>query len=248
MDKFHLDIDSSGIEGRFNSPVHPHILQKGLELGFDLAMYRSKHSNLKALERSDLIFVVDSQQLRRFEKTYSHLMKKVYHIYDFGRDGEYERQDIEDPSHKDVEEEFEDFFQIAISETERVWEYIKGVYLKSEAEGTEFTSALFEKKGHSPQEFKHRYNFFTKRLFPICPYCQSKRIRRVKRKGYFQKKVWPRFSGYPYHCGHCNRDVILFIGSDIPSKRRSDEKRRKWESFMQEEEIARTRNHTAEQD
>jgi protein-tyrosine-phosphatase len=238
--KIHLDIDSSGIEGRTNFPVHHRILEKGLELGFDLAMYRSKHSDLKSLEKSDLIIVVDQKQYNRFAKNYRHLLKKVHHIYDLGREGEYETIDLEDPSHLESEEEFDKFFQLAISETERIWEYIKRVYYKAEVEGVPFDAHLLENPRAQDLVVSKNYNIITKRFFPICPGCQSKRIRRVKRKGFFQKKIYPYFDGYPYHCGNCGKTFILFIGSAIHSKPRSETKREQWQQFM-EEEMARRR-------
>lgn len=231
-DKVLFDIDSSGIEGKLNQPVHPRVLEKGLELGFDLAMYRSKHSDLKSFQKTDLIIVADKKQYLRFEKNYPQLLDKVYLMYDFGREGDYETLDIVDPTHSDDIVEFESFFELAIAETERVWKHIEKVYYQAVSEGKEFTPDLFRKPERDAVPITKRYNFLTKRFYPICPHCQSKRIRRVKRQGYLQKKVFPKFNGYPYHCGTCNRNSILFIGSEIKSKHRSEKKYDKWYRFM----------------
>lgn len=235
-DKIYLDVDSSGLEGKSNRPSHPKILQKGLELGFDLAMYRSKHATFKIMKEMDIIFVVDSKQYKRFEQLYPTLLPRVFHILGFGRSSEYDLLDIEDPSLYDSEEEYEKFYKIAISETERIWEYIKQVYYQAEAAGQEFGPKLFWKSPEVETPKKRRYNFFTKRLFPLCPHCQSKRIRRRKRTGYFQRNIFPLFGGFPYRCSNCGRNSILLVGSEISSRRRSEEKKLKWQRFLEAEE------------
>ena len=243
--KFYLDMDSSGLEGKTNRPAHPIIVEKGLELGFDLAMYRSKHASYKDMKNMDLIFVVDSKQYRRFTYMYPQLLKKVYHIFDFGREENYNLLDIDDPSMFEEEEAFDEFFQIAIMETERIWEYVKQVYYQAENSGEKFHPKLFFKSINLYSKVKNKYNFFTKRFFPVCPKCQSKRIRRTKRSGLFQKKILPSFNAYPYHCGNCGKNVILFIGSEISSTSHRQQKRAKWQHFM-EEELQSKRQQTTE--
>lgn len=233
--ELYLDIDSSGIEGKSNRPPHPKILQKGLELGFDLAMYRSKHSSFKDLKEMDLIFVVDIKQYKRFIQIYPQLLHKVFNIMDFGRAGDYSLLNIEDPSLYDDEEEFEKFYKIAIAETERVWEYIKQEYYQTKAEGKNFSPELFWKDQKVDVSITKKYSYLTKRFFPLCPYCQSKRIKRLKRRGYIQKRILPKLGGYPYHCGNCGRDVMLFIGSNLSSKRHGEEKQVKWKRFIEME-------------
>ena len=231
--KISLDIDSSGIEGKDSRPVHPKILEMGYKLGFDLAMYRSKHSDLKSMERADIIFVTDSRQLQRFKKNYHHLMDKVFHIGDFGRNGDHKITDIKDPSHINADSAFDEFFEHIIPETERIWEYIRQIYYKSLDEGVKFGPGLFLKKTDNTIHFPKRYNIFTKRLFPLCPHCQSKRIRRTKRSGFLQRNVYPIFNGYPFHCGSCNRNIILFIGSSLGTKRNYEDKQQKWKDFLE---------------
>ncbi|MBC8204192.1 hypothetical protein ISS30_09710 [bacterium] len=238
-DKMEMDIDSSGVEGKFNVPVHPRVLQKGLEMGFDLAMYRSKHASLKLLQRADIIIVFDSKQMKRFQGSYPQMLQKVYHVREFGHE-EGGIEDIKDPSSTNTDEDFAVFFETAIAEIDRIWEYLKSKYYEAEKQGIEFGPALFKKR-EIPKEYAHqkKYNFLTRRTFPICPYCQSKKLRRIKRKGFMQKNIYPFFNGYPFHCGNCNRDVILFIGSEIRSKRRSDSKKTRWEKFLQSEETSK---------
>ena len=243
-DKIHFDIDSSGIEGKRNLPVHPKILEKGLELGFDLGLYRSKHSDLKAYQKADLILVADSQQYRRFRNHYPNLMEKVFKIYDFGREEIEESLDIQDPSHSEVGFTFEEFFEIAVSETERIWNHILQVYHRSQAESAEFSQKLFCKPKSEREASGWSYSMFTKRFFSLCPRCQSKRIRRIKRKGFLQRKLFSFFNGYPYHCGTCGKDSILYIGAEIPSKRKNDAKRSKWEAFMEAEKIHKKSDST----
>lgn len=233
--KIHLDIDSSGVEGRINKPVHPKVLEKGYELGFDLAMYRSKHADLKALEKSDLIITTDLEQLNRIEKNYPHLSVKSYHYYEFLRAGDFEIQDLKDPSIRESEHSFEEFFQIVIPEVERIWNHIASAITRHLEEGQEFSPKIFWKdKTESPRIVKP-YNFFTRRTFPLCPYCQSKRIRRTKRIGFLRQKIYPLFNGYPYHCGTCDRDMILYIGSEINVGRRRERKQQKWREFLETE-------------
>jgi len=233
--KVRLEFDSSGIEGRLNHPVHPRILQRGLELGFDLTLYRSKHSDLKSLEEADLIFVVDTRQYVRFKKIYTHLLKKTFHIYEFGRDVDVETQDIEDPSELNTEEDFQMFFHFAESEVIRVWNFIENTYLRCEKEKIPFSLKIFYKTHLSPEETEKRYNFWTRRFHPLCPYCQSKRLKRIKRKGFIQRKILPKFNAFPYHCGNCNRDIILFVGAEIKSSQRRDKKLEKWREFLKSE-------------
>lgn len=234
-DKIELDIDSSGIEGKFTRPPHPRVIERGLELGFDLGLYRSKHSTIKSLEKADIIFVVDEKQYARFKKVYTHLMSRTFHFYEFGRDTADETVDFEDPSESNTEADFETFFRFTEAEVRRVWEYIEKKYEAAEAEGIEFTADLFRKKGLDEDEIEFKYKRFNRRSFPLCPYCQSKRIRRVKRKGFLRRKIYPRFMGYPYHCGNCDKDFILYIGPDLKSGKRSSRKAEKWKEFIRSE-------------
>ena len=242
-EKIYLDIDSSGIEGKINRPVHPLVLEKGYELGFDLAMYRSKHSSLASLEKADIIIVTDRKQLARFEKHYQHLLFKVFHISAFGAEGDFEIKDIKDPSHSRIIDAFTTFFEHAIPDVQRIWRFIENEYEKTESENRQFNKDIFLSKVASSKPIAKKYNFFTKRMYPLCPYCQSKRIRRSRRKNFFQKSILPIFNGYPYHCGSCNRDVILFVDAQINSQRRREEKQQKWNNFIQAE-LAYQRNAT----
>lgn len=243
-DKIMLEVDSSGVEGKYNIPVHPRVLEKGFELGFDMAMYRSKHASLRLLKNADIIIIFDSQQLKRFKNSYPQLLDRVHHALEFGREEKVEEINIDDPSHKNTDEVFERFFSIIIPETERMWEYIKSIYYEAVKEGKEFGPELFNKKEKSINHKELRnYNFFTKRTFPLCPHCQSKKIRRIKRKGFLQRRILPIFNGYPYRCGNCNRDIILFIGSEIRSKKRSKTKQEKWQRFIELEHEAKLKNN-----
>jgi|GEM_PF-1699569 len=235
VDKVHLEFDSSGIEGKKNHPVHPRVLERGVELGFDLSLYRSKHSDLKLMEEADLLFVVDTKQYSRFKKIYTHLLHKTYHIYEFGRETDIESIDIEDPSELNTDEDFAEFFRFGEAEVNRVWNFIKGTYNRFEFENEPFTLKVFYKHHLKPEETERRYGFFNRRFHALCPHCQSKRLRRIKRKGWLQKRFLPRFGGYPYHCGNCNRDVILFIGSEIKSSHRREQKLEKWHNFIKME-------------
>jgi protein-tyrosine-phosphatase len=230
-----LDIDSSGVEGKHDRPVHPRVLERGLELGFDLSVYRSKHSGLKAFEAADLIFVLDKRQLDRFVKVYSHLLYKTYHLYDFGRKQAEEVLDFQDPSEENREEDFKVFFKFAEPEVKRVWSYLEAKYQECKAENVPFTGEVFYKKNLPTDVQVKRYRNLSRRLFPMCPYCQSKRIRRVKREGFMQKKVWPLLNGYPYHCGNCDKGFILFIGSELKSTRRESKKQAAWNFFEERE-------------
>jgi len=234
-DKMELDIDSSGIEGKFTRPPHPRVIERGLELGFDLGLYRSKHSTIKSLEKMDIIFVVDKKQYSRFEKVYTHLMARTFHFYAFGRDETVKPIDLEDPSESNTETDFNVFFRFTEAEIIRVWEYIEQKYREAEAAGTEFNAELFTKTGLNEDETEFKYKRFSRRSFPLCPHCQSKRIRRVKRKGLLRRKVYPRFKGYPYHCGNCDKDFILYIGPDLKSGKRSSKKSEKWKKFIRSE-------------
>ncbi len=234
-DKMELDIDSSGIEGKFIRPPHPRVIERGLELGFDLGLYRSKHSTIKSLEKMDIIFVVDAKQYSRFKKVYTHLLSRTFHFYAIGRDETVETKDFEDPSESNSDMDFAEFFRFTEPEIERVWEYIEQKYRESEAAGIEFNAELFTKRGLTEEETEFKYKRFSRRSFPLCPYCQSKRIRRVKRKGFLRRKVYPRLNGYPYHCGNCDKDFILFIGADLKSGQRSSRKADKWKNFLKSE-------------
>lgn len=230
-----LDFDSSGIEGRHSRPVHSRILERGLEIGFDLGIYRSKHSTLKEYEKADLIFTLDSRQYERFTKVYSHLLEKTYHLYAFGRDEKTEVIDFEDPSELNNEEAFQKFFLFTEAEIKRVWEYFLTQYEKCKAEKIPFKAEVFYKKNLDNETTARKYGYLTRRFFPYCPFCQSKRIRRVKRQSYLQKRIWPKLNGYPYHCGNCEKTFILFIGADIKSSRRQTKKEAAWAVFEEKE-------------
>ncbi len=231
--KIHLDIDSSGIEGKTDLPVHPRILEQGFKLGFDMAMYRSKHANLKALERADIILTTDRKQTGRIYRTYPHLKDKTYHYYEFGRVGEFEIIDMDDPSRSDSTISFEEFFETTVPEVNRIYEYIAATYTRSIDEQGEFNSKILRKQISEKRKSVKPYNFLTKRSYPVCPFCQSKRLRRIKRKGILQRHLWPLFNGYPYHCGHCNRNIIMFIGSKIDARFRRERKMQKWKEFLE---------------
>ncbi len=42
-----------------------------------------------------------------------------------------------------------------------------------------------------------------------CPECGASRIRRVERKGFMQKHVYPFFGYFPWHCRECRQYVLL---------------------------------------
>ena len=238
FDKVQLDIDSSGIEGKDNMHVHPEVLRKGHEIGFDLELYRSKHSDYKAFSESDLILVVKKSQYSRFEKNFPNLLYKVFHLYEFGRPGNIELIDFEDPSQGRSKISFEDFFNFSITELERVWNFIQSTIEEALAEGKPVDASLFQKPEDKSLTFLHGYNFLTKRFKPVCPKCQSRRIRRDKRFGFLQKEVFTRLNGFPYHCGSCRKKFILFIGSEIESRHKTERQLEKWKKFMEDDKKA----------
>ena len=233
--KVELEIDSSGLEGKTVRPPHPRVIDRGLELGFDIGSYRSKHSDVEMMEKADLIFVVDEKQYERFKKVYTHLLKKTYHLHEFGRDEDNESIDFEDPSKLNREKDFVQFFKFAESEIKRVWEYIEQMIREAGSAGITLTPETFHKKENVEEESEIKYRGLSRRLYPMCPFCQSKRIRRVKRKGLLKKKIYPQFNGYPYHCGNCEKDFILYIGPDLKSTRRGAKKMEKWRNFIEKD-------------
>lgn len=234
-DKVELEIDSSGIEGKWNRPVHHRVLEKGLELGFDLSLYRSKHSDLKALEKADLIFVVDTHQYNRFKRIYSHLLPKTFHLHEFGQEENFDFLDFEDPSALNKEEDFQIFFKFAETEVIRVWDFLSNKLTGLYEQKQPIAASNFYKQDLAKESIEKRYGLITRRFHPVCPNCQSKRIRRIRREGFAQRNIWPQLNGFPYHCGQCNTDFILFIGAELKSTSRSAKKMRKWRSFMNEE-------------
>ena len=237
-DKIELFIDSSGIEGKENLPPHPEVINKGHEIGFDLDLYRSKHSTYRSFEDTDLIFVANMRQYSRFTKNFPNLMHKVFHVYEFGRTADIEWIDFEDPSHVS-KITFEEFFSFSMSEIERVWNHIKNTMEQVIAEGKPIEPSLFHKEIDKSKLLLNGYNIFTKRFRPLCPYCQSGKIGRTKRKGLLQMHVWHRFNGYPYRCGSCKKKFILFVGSEIHSHRKSIAKQELWSKFIESEKAAK---------
>lgn len=238
-DKIRIDIDSGGIEGKVNMLVHPEVLEKGHELGFDLDMYRSKHSDYQAFEDADLIFVVKKRQYSRFENNFPNLIHKVYHLYSFGRSEGIDLIDFEDPSHEKNENSFDEFFDLIQREVERIWKYMEDTIELAIAEGRPVKSDLFHKPIDKSVSILKGYNIITKRFKPLCPKCQSRRIRRIKRKSYFQKKIFPKLNGYPYHCGACDKNFILFIGAEVYSQHKKDKKSELWQKFIETEKAAK---------
>ena len=247
-DKMKLELDSSGIEGKTNYPVHPRTLAKGRELGFDMSTHRSRHANMKTLAEADIILITHKRQQRRFKEYMPHLMYKLFHLYDFGRDYYPEgKKDIEDPSQlakggkfgvvseEDEQKAFDEFFEIIIPEVKRVWEYLKQVYLESLENNRDFNARLFLRKNQELSLAKVHYNFFTRFSFAMCPYCQSRRLKRNKRVGFIQRRILPLFNGYPYHCGRCKRNFILFVGAKAFSRKRSGRKENTWKRFIDKE-------------
>jgi len=244
-DKMDLIIESSGVEGKLNYPVHPRALAKGRELGFDMSDHRSRHANLKKLAEQDIILITHMRQQRRFKEQMPQLLHKVHHIFDFGRDHEVDKSyDMDDPSQlydkskvnyteEDEIKAFNEFFEIVIPETQRIWEFLKEKYLESVKNRIPFDVKLFERAIPMRGDPARKYNFFTRFTFALCPYCQSRRLKRNKRRGFIQRRILPFFNGYPYHCGRCKRDFILFIGSQAFERSDSQRKKMTWLRFIE---------------
>lgn len=43
----------------------------------------------------------------------------------------------------------------------------------------------------------------------LCPRCGSDRIRRIERKGFLQRKVYPIFGYFPWRCSQCRAHVLM---------------------------------------
>jgi transposase-like protein len=43
----------------------------------------------------------------------------------------------------------------------------------------------------------------------LCPKCGSDRPRRVERKGFFEKRIYPLFGYYPWRCPSCRAAFYL---------------------------------------
>ena len=43
----------------------------------------------------------------------------------------------------------------------------------------------------------------------FCPDCGGKRVRRVERKGFMQKHVYPWFGLFPWYCRECRQSFML---------------------------------------
>ncbi len=65
------------------------------------------------------------------------------------------------------------------------------------------------------------FGTFSSRFKPQCPYCKSKRIRRQPRRGFLQRHVYPFFLGYPFHCGSCQTNFVLFVGRNLTKNTKS---------------------------
>jgi predicted nucleic acid-binding Zn ribbon protein len=43
----------------------------------------------------------------------------------------------------------------------------------------------------------------------FCPECGGKRVRRVERKGFMQKSVFPYFGFFPWYCRECRKYSMI---------------------------------------
>ncbi|MBZ0266297.1 hypothetical protein K8I28_16690 [bacterium] len=236
-DKMPLEITSSGIDSKPNYPAHPEMLAKGHEVGFDLSGHRSTYASLKLLNKLDILLVTHTRQLKQIKETMPDVAYKTFHLAAFGREGVEEAPfEFEDPSQTSDTSSFENFFKIVEPEVERIWKFLEQSYLRSLKTNEPFSAAIFVPHDSLRSFMPKQYNFFTKRKFAMCPHCQSRRLRRMKRKGLLQNKLYPIFDGYPYHCGRCKKKFILFIGSKgVTSTRRKDKKEESWKKFIEKE-------------
>ncbi len=233
--KINLKFGSSGIEGRNNYPAEEFIVQKAKALGFDLSGHRSSHATIKEYEDADVILVTDQHQYLRLQMYMPQLLKKTYHVYEFGHEGAKVFKDIEDPSKFDDIEKYNDTYEMMVEETNRMWKSLENRYERCQQNNTPFTARCFERKVrlHSLRTFGV-YKGFRKRMVPICPYCQSRRLKRIKREGFMQRNILSRLKGFPYHCGQCKNNFVLYIGSNAFSGI-SQKHIKAWQQFVESE-------------
>ena len=55
----------------------------------------------------------------------------------------------------------------------------------------------------------------------MCPECQSHRIRRLTRRGFFRARLAPLFGYYPWRCSSCGTEQLLRARGE--RKRKHDE-------------------------
>ncbi|MDP8205225.1 MAG: hypothetical protein P9L92_01070 [Candidatus Electryonea clarkiae] len=234
-DKIDLDFTSGGIESKKDILIDIRIAQRFSLMGIDVSQHRSRQATFGDLKSADIILVTDKQQYNRIKNYFPQFSINTHHINTFNKSSQIEARDLVDPANLEEEAAFEKFFLEALMATESVFNYIVEVYREAEEKGVDFVPELFFKKGNDIETgFYGKYTFLKRRKIPMCPFCQSRRLRRNTRNGFIKRRLLPFFKGYPYHCGYCKRDFILFIGSHGITKdsKRSDAK---WNKFIENE-------------
>jgi hypothetical protein len=56
---------------------------------------------------------------------------------------------------------------------------------------------------------RRTYEAAEERTDTLCPECGCKRLRRLARRGFLQRKVYSRFGYYPWECAACREPLLL---------------------------------------
>ena len=93
-----LQISSAGLAAMVGYGADPNSVQLMALQGLDISHHRARMLTDTLVRASDLILVMDKQQLEQLSKEYPHTRGKVFRL------GETTKQDIPDPYRQDIEE------------------------------------------------------------------------------------------------------------------------------------------------
>lgn len=233
-EKIDLNFTSAGIEAREGMPANEEIVNKGKELGFDISSHRSRHATFEMMKKASVILVTDNKQLKRIRDYFPQFADHTYHIQRFGVDVTEALEEIEDPGRDPRNYRYDHFFELAIPEGKRVWNYLETVFTEALEKRKEISRDIFRQPSMKLESRNPPYSWINQYFVPLCPNCQSRRLRRIRRRGFLQRKVLPIFRGYPYHCGNCGKEFVLFVGKDASRSDKYLLQKEVWRNFFRE--------------
>ena len=90
-------IRSAGLSALIGHPADPFSVQLMAEQGIDISMHRAQTISARLVSEADLILVMDLEQKRFVENTYTGSRGKVFRL------GEFSKVDIADPYRQSIE-------------------------------------------------------------------------------------------------------------------------------------------------
>lgn len=120
-----LKIISAGLNARNGGLVHPVIGHVAQLMGFYLGKHRTKRFNNKIARTADLLLTMETYHKEAILEKYPKLEGKVFMVKEFGNSSEREIPvDIPDPTGQEVDN-FREFVDDAVSQTERILDVLE---------------------------------------------------------------------------------------------------------------------------